>query len=393
MLDLSIIQNIIDQNIERYEKMIDEKVKDKKKAQALKKSLRERYWNMVYHPGEAIGVVASQSISEPATQTTLRSYHRVAGAGLITTQGLPRIIEIFDARKTPKTPSMKIYLEKEYNNKEDAKRIASLIRETRLKQVMEEDYLDLTDLAIEITLSKKQMKALDLTGESIAKSLRKVFRNIEVKVVDDQTLRIESTKQDVTLVEIQKIRLRMREAHVKGIKGIEQCVVEKEGDEYVLYTLGSNLQRVAKIPGVDFSRTTTNNIHEIEKTFGIEAARQAIVNETLSTLRAQGVDTDVRHVLLVADMMTAYGEVQAIGRYGVSGAKASVLARANFEETVRHLTDAAVAGEEDHLNGIVENIIVGKTARVGTGTVELVARFPPIKKKEDAKKKSAKKEE
>ena len=69
--------------------------------------------------------------------------------------------------------------------------------------------------------------------------------------------------------------------------------------------------------------------------------------------------------------MTSKGEIKPIGRYGLSGAKSSVLARSNFEETVKHLVDASIIGEKDELKGIVENIIIGKTAKVGSGLVEL----------------------
>ena len=78
------------------------------------------------------------------------------------------------------------------------------------------------------------------------------------------------------------------------------------------------------------SRTYTNNINEIYEYLGIEAARQAIVNELQATLDGARLEVDVRHLLLVADVMTSEGEVRAIGRHGVSGTKHSILARAAF---------------------------------------------------------------
>ncbi|ERG98637.1 MAG: DNA-directed RNA polymerase, beta'' subunit/160 kD subunit, partial [Haloquadratum sp. J07HQX50] len=129
---------------------------------------------------------------------------------------------------------------------------------------------------------------------------------------------------------------------------------------------------VLKIDGVDATRTTSNNIHEVRKNLGIEAAREAIINETMETLREQGLDdVNVRHLMLVADIMTNNGEIESIGRHGISGSKESVLARAAFEVTVNHLLDAAVHGEEDDLDGVIENVIAGKPVAIGTGDVDL----------------------
>ncbi|HIC23393.1 MAG TPA: DNA-directed RNA polymerase subunit A'', partial [Planctomycetes bacterium] len=122
---------------------------------------------------------------------------------------------------------------------------------------------------------------------------------------------------------------------------------------------------------IDCSRTYTNNITEIHEYLGIEAARQAIINELQMTLAEAKLVVDVRHLLTIADVMTSEGEVRAIGRHGVSGTKHSILARAAFEVTVNHLLQAGVIGERDHLKGVAENIIVGQPISLGTGSVEL----------------------
>jgi len=140
----------------------------------------------------------------------------------------------------------------------------------------------------------------------------------------------------------------------------------------VVYTQGSALKKVIHFDGVDASRTKTNNINEISEVLGIEAARNAIINEALDTLSEQGLTVDIRHIMLVADMMSIDGEVKQIGRHGISGEKASVLSRAAFEVTVNHLLEAAVAGEVDELTGVTENVIVGQPIQLGTGDVELV---------------------
>jgi DNA-directed RNA polymerase subunit A' len=188
-----------------------------------------------------------------------------------------------------------------------------------------------------------------------------------VVMVKEDTVQIKPKK----LENLKKILSKISGFHVKGVPDIKRVLVTEERGEWVIRTDGSNLSKVLEVTGVDTSRTTTNNVHEIAKTLGIEAARNALVNEAKGVLEDQGLDVDVRHVMLVADMMTATGEVQQIGRHGISGKKASVLARAAFEITVPNIVEAAVKGESDPLEGVTENVIVGQSIPIGTGLVEL----------------------
>jgi DNA-directed RNA polymerase subunit A" len=138
---------------------------------------------------------------------------------------------------------------------------------------------------------------------------------------------------------------------------------------------------VLELDHVDITRTSTNNIMEIYNVLGAEAARNAIINEARDTLKEQGLSVDIRHVMLVADIMTNDGDVKAIGRHGISGRKSSVLARAAFEITSNHLLRAGMTGEVDTLDGVAENIIVGQPVTLGTGAVNLI--YQPKSKKDD----------
>jgi len=171
---------------------------------------------------------------------------------------------------------------------------------------------------------------------------------------------------------LQKLKTKILDSHIKGVKGISEVRVKQSDEEWVITTLGSNLAKVLEIRGVDSARTTTNNIHEILKVLGVEAARQAIVNDAYTTMREGGLAVDIRHIMLVSDMMTADGDIKPIGRYGVAGAKGSVLARANFEETIKHLTKAATKAETDKLESIIENVMINQVVPVGTGMFDLV---------------------
>src|SRR3989454_439165 len=176
---------------------------------------------------------------------------------------------------------------------------------------------------------------------------------------------------------LQRLVEQVRVMKIKGIDGISRAIIRKRGDGYVIYTEGSNLSKILELPYVDAARTSTNSVQEIYEVLGIEAARNAIVNEAYNTLQEQGLTVDIRHIMLVSDMMTNDGDVKAIGRHGISGRKSSVLARAAFEITAHHLLRAAITGEVDYLDGVAENVIVGQPVTLGTGAGNLIYKPPP----------------
>ncbi len=325
----------------------------------------EQYKRALMEPGEAVGIVAAQSIGEPGTQMTLRTFHYAGVKEQNVTLGLPRLIEIVDARRIPSTPIMTIYLTPEYRkSKEGAVEIARNIIYTSLENIASAIYGDAVREEIVVELNRSMMEDRAITIEELEDKLQ--LQNATVKVKDN-TVQIKPKKVD----SLKKMLGKTPGLHVKGVPDIKRVLVTEERGEWVIRTDGSNLSKVLEVIGVDTSRTTTNNVHEIAKTLGIEAARNALINEATGVLEEQGLDVDVRHVMLVADMMTSTGEVQQIGRHGISGKKASVLARAAFEITVPNIVEAAVKGESDPLEGVTENVIVGQSIPIGTGLVEL----------------------
>ncbi len=334
--------------------------------------VKRRYEYAQVEPGEAVGVVAAQSMGEPSTQMTMRTFHYAGVAELNVTLGLPRIIELVDARRTPSTPTMTIYLDEDHaTDRDKAKEIAKQIETVVVGDVVDKSEIDLVDSRVTLVLDKYELQRRELSAEDIVAKLNQS----KIKVKDDwDSERISLVSSTSSIKDLRRLANKAKDVYLRGIKGIERVVMRREGEEYVIYTEGSNLKDVLKIPGVDITRTKTNDIVEIESVLGIEAARNAIINETLDTLDEQGLRVDVRHLMLIADMMTVDGTVKAIGRHGVSGEKASVLARAAFEITVDHLLRAGIKGEVEDLSGIVENVIVGRPVMLGTGMVELVMK-------------------
>jgi DNA-directed RNA polymerase subunit A" len=318
---------------------------------------------------EAVGMVAAQSIGEPGTQMTMRTFHYAGVAEIDVTLGLPRLIEIVDARKEPSTPMMTIHLLPEVSGNRDlVKRLAWELEETTVAD-LGTTATNLADMTIILNINEKQLIQRNMTLQEVCDKISEEI-GYEATVAENKLV---IHPEEPSYRELLQLVEKVRAISLKGIKGITRVVIRKEENEYVVYTQGSMLKKVINIEGVDAARTKTNNINEIAEVLGIEAARNAIINEALDTLSEQGLTVDIRHIMLVSDMMSLDGEVKQIGRHGISGEKASVLSRAAFEVTVNHLLDAAVAGEVDELTGVTENVIVGQPIQLGTGDVELLA--------------------
>lgn len=316
--------------------------------------------------GEAVGVVAAQSIGEPGTQMTMRTFHYAGVAEQVPT-GLPRLIEIVDVRREPKKPLMNIYLKPEFaKDEEKAKRIAEALEEVSLRKIAEikESFVK---KEIGIMPDVEMLKYEGLEVDDVVKRVKAAAVG-KVDLVDGKVI---VKPKSTALKAIRRTTSRLKDLHMKGVKNIGRALVMREGDEHYIRTGGSNLEEVLKMPEIDAKRLYTNNIKEIEKVLGIEAARNAIMFEARQVLEMQRLDVDVRHIMLLADAMCMDGAVKPVGRHGLSGEKASILARAAFEETIKHLINAAIRGEEDKLVGVTENIIIGQSIPMGTGIVKL----------------------
>ncbi len=365
--NLQLPKNILD----TLHKELEENKVTKKQLEEIIKRVVEGYEYACIEACEAAGVVSAQSIGEPGTQMTMRTFHYAGVAEINVTLGLPRLIEIVDARKNPSTPMMSVYLTEDYAKDRDmARKLAWNIEATHISHLGSLS-TDITEMLVTIELNEKVITQRNITPEEVAEKLEdELGSTVEI---DGNVLMVHPENESYR--ELLQLSKNVENVTLKGISDIKRVVIRKEDtiDEYVLYTEGSSLKHIDDLDGVDMTRSTTNNINEIYEVFGIEAARNSIIKEATDTLREQGLEVDVRHIMLVADIMTVDGEVKAIGRHGISGEKASVLARAAFEVTVNHLLDAGMRGDIDELRGVTENVIVGQPIQLGTGHVKLMA--------------------
>jgi len=335
--------------------------------------------------GEAAGAIAAQSIGEPGTQMTLKTFHFAGVASMNITLGVPRIIEIINATRNIKTPIISAQLVN--RTSETAARIVKgRVERTSLGQICEfiHEVYDIGVCYFHVKLDKKLINSmqLELTDESVREAIlgAKEMKSLDdsmVKIVEAGEFRVYPFQVDREnrYYCMQYIKTHLPGILVSGIPSITRAVITKKQtnqSEVEMLAEGTNLLYVMGIPGVDGAHTKSNNILEIEETLGIEAARSTIMNEIHYTMKNYGMSIDFRHMMLLGDVMTYKGEVMGITRHGIAKMKDSVLVLASFEKTPDHLFDAGVHSRTDYIQGVSECIIMGVPIGLGTGLTQLI---------------------
>ena len=338
-------------------------------------------------PGEAIGIVTAQSFGEPSTQMALNVFHFAGVQEMQITAGLPRLIEIFDARKKPSSPKMEIYLSRDYNNEKEARAFAEKIKEIKVSEIASEINLNFTDKQIEIKIDKNKLRHAHISSKTVNERLNELGYTSKEKN-DSIILGV----SQLNFKEIYRLKEKLKKEIISGVKGVSQVLIIKRDRDYVVTTLGTNLKKIITLKEVDKNKLISNDFHEVCGIFGVEAARQLIIEEIKHVLSTQGLDINIRHLELAADAMTHIGEVKGITRMGIIAQKSSILARATFETPVPQFVKASVKGSKDKLTSVVENIILNQPVPVGTGLPGLLVKVvgPMVKSEKELRK--AKKE-
>ncbi|MBN1274784.1 DNA-directed RNA polymerase subunit A'' [Candidatus Woesearchaeota archaeon] len=361
-------QSILD-DVKRY---APEKATPAKIKKILEK-VHEEYRTSLADAGESVGLVAAESIGEPGTQMTLNTFHFAGVAEMQVTTGLPRLIEILDGRKTIATKSMELYLNQPYNKGEGIRQLAESLKEATFGEFIKEIVVNLAESKLEASLDAERMKRLQMTPSLLVKALSKATKTLKFSQEEDKVI-IRPPGKDDDPNSLYKVKEKIKGVYVSGIKGVTQVLPVKKGGEYLVLTAGSNLKDAFKDERIDKQRSLSNDLYEIQKLFGVEAARQAVINETIKVIEAQGLNVDLRHFMLVADAMCMSGQLLGINRYGIVKEKPSVLARASFETPIRHVINASVSGETDFLNSVIENVMLNQPVPTGTGLPGLVTK-------------------
>ncbi|XP_010483650.1 PREDICTED: DNA-directed RNA polymerase III subunit 1 [Camelina sativa] len=355
-----------------------------------------RYREKKIEAGTAIGTIGAQSIGEPGTQMTLKTFHFAGVASMNITQGVPRINEIINASKNISTPVISAELENPLELT-SARWVKGRIEKTTLGQVAEsiEVLMTSTSASVRIILDSKIIEeaCLSITPWSVKNSILKTPR---IKL-NDNDIRVLDTGLDITPV-VDKSRTHFNLHNLKnvlpniivnGIKTVERVVVAEDMDKnkqidgkkrWKLFVEGTNLLAVMGTPGINGRTTTSNNVVEVSKTLGIEAARTTIIDEIGTVMGNHGMSIDIRHMMLLADVMTYRGEVLGIQRTGIQKMDKSVLMQASFERTGDHLFSAAISGKVDNIEGVTECVIMGIPMKLGTGILKVLQRTDDLPK-------------
>jgi DNA-directed RNA polymerase subunit A" len=283
----------------------------KGKLDAIIASIKDELAFAKVDPGESVGIIAAESLGEPGTQMTLNTKHFGGVSEMNVTMGLPRIMEILDVRKNISTPTMDIYLQEPYNQGKEIKKIAMMIKETTLGEITKEFIINLAELNITIVLDTPKLEELNVDPKKLLKMVSKSMTGYTVKEKDGNFIAKGKGKED-DISAIYRAKDKLRKLYVSGIKGITHVLPVKRNDEYLIQTAGSNLVDIRKLDFVDIQRTTTNDVRELEEVLGIEAARAAVIYETHKVIENQGLDIDIRHIMLIADTMCASGAMKGI---------------------------------------------------------------------------------
>jgi len=318
---------------------------------------------------------------------TLRTFHLAGVTEVNVTLGLPRLIEIFDARKLPSTPLMLIYLNKPYNKEEKhLERIIAKIKEIKVHEVLSEVSINLLKLHIEFVFNKKRLRDLGIVEAEAFRIIKDGMKTIDFSEKDGRYIAAVKNKDSSPgLPALYTIKEKLKQIKIKGVKGVTEVVPKRENNEIMLFASGANLDEVYKIPEVDYTKSISNHIFEIRKVLGVEAARQIIIEEASKVIQEQGLDIDIRHIMFIADLMTHRGEVKGVTRSGITAHKESVLARASFETPIKHLINASLRGVVDSLNSVVENVMINQPIPLGTGLPKLITKLSGEKKKKKKK--------
>jgi DNA-directed RNA polymerase II subunit RPB1 len=393
----------------------------------LMRDIRFRYIQSLVHAGEMVGALAAQSIGEPTTQLTLNTFHSAGTAKANATSGVPRIEELLSASPNPKRPSNTLYLSPAIMTSQD-EAIAKMkeIQRTTLRDIAKsvkifyDPYPLSTSTALDADrdlLTYYEQFSLTETGdcgspwilrveldpaEMAARDLTDLTR-IQAMLMSNPALKILECKhsdpgaQNLIMrilfdasavknpIQIRSLEDALLDTRLTGIDGIgrvhlrsvkNEVIYEpeiggyKSVEQYVLDVEGTNLYDLMTVPGLDPTRTFSNDIHEVNDVFGIEAARLTLyeeINEVFSTEKV-----NYHHLSVLIDTMTFTGRIVPVNRFGMSKNETGVLAKSSFETTAAIMFNAAVWGEKDTMRGVSANIMFGQKPPCGTGFVDIL---------------------
>ncbi|AFN83253.1 DNA-directed RNA polymerase subunit alpha [Encephalitozoon romaleae SJ-2008] len=335
-------------------------------------AISQKMIDLIIEPGTTVGAIAGQSIGEPGTQMTLKTFHFAGVASMNITLGVPRLKEIINAVCNISTPIINAELS-DPNDLFRAEVIKGRIDKISLKDIccLITEVIGKDEIFLDITIDLESLSRLKLNLD-IYKIEKSLSIHDQTEVIGENSLRIHVKKiNDQSYFNLQKIKKKLLGTKICGAPQVSRVIINSNRGHYSLVIEGRGLLNVINTDGIKSSTTTSNSVTEVEEVLGIEAARAQIIHEIEYTISNHGIKIDPRHIMLLADTMTYRGEVFGITRFGISKMSRSTLMLASFEQTSDYLFEAAVQSKSDEICGVSESIILGIPICIGTGSMDL----------------------
>ena len=370
----------------------------------LARNLRKEYAQVQVSPGEAVGVVMAQSIGERQTQMTLNSFHRAGLISATVVTGVPRFSELLNATKNPKSRACTVRFKDKCTEIAKARHWGCKLVSTQLGDIVDkftletnpsepwyDVYQQLYDMEISefcsclrahINLETSYKRKLKMS--EIVDAIQVEFEDLTcipsplsngildiffVAPEDSEDSAVKKFCDDTIIPALQDLK-------VGGIPEISEVFYQCNDDstDWHVVTQGSNFLELAGLSFIDFSSLISNDMWEIYNNLGVEAAREFLIEEFTFVVSSDGTYINERHIMLIADIMTQYGGILSISRYGMKRENTGPLAKASFEESLDNFMKAGAYGEIESTNGCSASIMIGKHVNVGTGICSLVMK-------------------
>ena len=366
---------------------------------------------------------------------TLNTFHQAGVASKsAVTRGVPRLRELLKVTQNPKASSLTIYLKPEYrSNKDKAREVVQDLELTVLRNItdkvgiywdekdsttiveddvalmkfyalFEQDLMSTEEIKdvwskwiLRLELNREEMFNRNISIQEVVSVIKTQF-NDDINIVysdynsDKLVMRIRlSDKKDKDtasqlddFTNLKKFQNKLlNNIVIRGLPGIKavtfrndkQYVENIDGkyeqvEQFVLDTDGSNFIKVMNHPAVDGTKLYSTNVWDVYEVLGIEATRAILFNEIHGLFESVGVN--YRHLCLLCDVITRFGRLMSIDRYGINKNDIGTLAKASFEETEKILLKAALFGEVDPVTGVSANIMMGQPIRGGTAFSQIL---------------------
>ena len=373
--------------------------------------------------GASAGCLAAQSVGEPCTQMTLNTFHSSGIAAKNITLGIPRLKELLDASKAPKTPCTTLRLHARYAagpavatylaDTLPATRLGDLVARcdllaepdpgatavaadewmVRAHAVLEGDRPAAgTRHVVRLTLARDVMRTRHLTPPMVRGMLAARLGGASEVLSSEAnaaewTLRVRlgqvhdmaahgglTDEQEAILLHRAMLGL-LDTVLVGGHPDVRGAAAAPVGEEWVVHVYGNLLSECAAFDeAVAWERCTSNDVWEVYHVLGVEACAHVLFEQIKAVVSFDGTYVDDRHLLQIVDTICRMGTLTPLTRHGINRTSATPLMRCSFEETTDVLCNAALFAESENALGVTTSIMTGQRCRFGTGAVDVL--FP-----------------